>query len=81
MKREEKKIKNNKTSKQRTPKVKSFARPFDNERTVTDSNAYNVFYDKIGNDIFLSDCDPNGSYTGITKDGLYDRPVQDVDDL
>lgn len=25
--------------------------------------------------------DPNGSYTGIVADDIYDTPVQDVDDL
>lgn len=80
MKRREKKINKTRSSKEILPKVKGFTRPFENERTVTSSNAYNVFYDNIGNDIFLSDCDPNGSYTGITRDGD-NRPVQDVDDL
>lgn len=32
------------------------------------------------NELIYSDTDPNGSYTGITKDGD-NRPVQDADDL
>ncbi|MBQ3081865.1 MAG: hypothetical protein IJC49_05380 [Clostridia bacterium] len=69
-----------KKKKRSAPKLKCFTSPFENKNTVTSNNAYNVFYDSIGNDIFLSDCDPNGSYTGITRDGD-NRPVQDVDDL
>jgi hypothetical protein len=30
---------------------------------------------------FSSNYDPNGSYTGISKDGLNEKPVQDADDL
>lgn len=76
----EEKNKNRKMSKQRPPKVQSFVRPFENKANLMKGDALRNYYDQIGKDIFLSDCDPNGSYTGITRDGD-DRPVQDADDL
>ena len=70
----------NKKTKSRSPKVKSFVKPYSHRRTAMGIDAYNLSEDNIGNDLFLSDNDPNGSYTGITRDGD-NRPVQDVDDL
>lgn len=75
--KEKKKMKSKKRS---APRLKCFTSPFESKNTVTSNNAYNGFYDSIGNDNFLSDCDPNGSYTGITRDGD-NRPIQDADDL
>lgn len=77
MKQREKKNVNKKP--QKPPmKVRSFTTPFENEKGV--AGVYNAYLNNIGDDIFLSDNDPNGSYTGITRDGD-NRPVQDVDDL
>lgn len=36
--------------------------------------------DKV-KDIFESDTDPDGWYTGVTRTEEYDTPVQDADDL
>lgn len=73
--------KQNKKQNKRAPNVRTFARPLSNELTfMGNNNKSDVYYDNIGTDLFLSDSDPNGSYTGITRDGD-NRPVQDVDDL
>ncbi len=77
MKRHEKKKLGEKTTK-RPIKVQSFASPFENQKGV--AGVYNTYYNNLGEDVFLSDSDPNGSYTGITRDGD-NRPVQDADDL
>ncbi len=68
----EKEIKKKK-AKATLPKVKSFAKPYSHRQNVMGIDAYD-------DNLFISDSDPNGSYTGITRDGD-NRPVQDVDDL
>lgn len=78
--KEEIKSTDKKKAKSVAPKVKSFAKPYSHRRSVMGIDAYDLSDDNIGNDLFLSDSDPNGSYTGITRDGD-NRPVQDVDDL
>jgi len=67
--------------KQSAPTVRTFTRPLSKELTfMGNNNKSDVYYDNIGTELFISDSDPNGSYTGITRDGD-NRPVQDVDDL
>ena len=77
---QEEKKQNKKLSKQRSPKVQSFVRPFEKRAINGNDDDFSDYYNDIGKEIFLSDCDPNGSYTGITRDGD-NRPVQDADDL
>lgn len=78
--KQETKSTDKKKTKSITPKVKSFSKPYSHRRSLMGIDAYDLSDDNIGNDLFLSDSDPNGSYTGITKDGD-NRPVQDADDL
>lgn len=60
------------------PTVRGFATP----QAKGKANLRNGMYlnADIGDELFYSECDPNGSYTGITRDGD-NRPVQDADDL
>ena len=40
---------------------------------------YDICAEFLGQDLMFSDTDPDGSYTGVPKDGS--EPVQDADDL
>ncbi len=72
--------KNAKNKRQGPPIVRGMVRPTPGGRTAPGYMGIGIDNDSIGRDILLSDTDPDGSYTGITRDGD-DRPVQDVDDL
>lgn len=65
---------------QGAPIVRGLVRPMPGGRTAPGFNGIGLDNDSIGRDVLLSDTDPDGSYTGITREGD-DRPVQDADDL
>lgn len=74
------KKKNANKKKQGAPIVRGLVRPMPGGRAAPGYMGIGFDNDSIGRDVLLSDTDPNGSYTGITRDGD-DRPVQDADDL
>ena len=66
--------------KQGAPIVRGLVRPMPGGRTAPGYMGIGIDNDSLGREVLLSDTDPDGSYTGITRDGD-DRPVQDADDL
>lgn len=78
--REDNKAFKNKRKKQGTPLTRGFVRPVSPAQIRPHGKCGMVFNTELGDEMFYSDSDPNGSYTGITRDGD-NRPVQDADDL
>ena len=78
--REEKKAFKNTRKEQKTPIIRSFVRPMSQQQIRPKTRSGMLFNTEAGEEMFYSDSDPQGSYTGITRDGD-NRPVQDVDDL
>ncbi len=78
--REEKKAFINKRKGQKTPLIRGFVRPMSQQQIRPNGKSGMLFNTEGGEEMFYSDSDPFGSYTGITREGD-DRPVQDVDDL
>lgn len=78
MREERKALIDKKRRAERPPVMRGFVKP-QAEQKRTSYNGI-CFGADIGDDLFYSECDPNGSYTGITRDGD-NRPVQDADDL
>lgn len=65
---------------QGAPIVRGLVRPMPGGRTAPGLMGIGIDNDSLGREVLLSDTDPDGSYTGITREGD-NRPVQDVDDL
>lgn len=78
--REDKKAFKDKRREQRTPPIRGFVRPMSQAQIRPEGKCGMLFNTEGGEEMFYSDSDPNGSYTGITRNGD-DRPVQDADDL
>ncbi|MBQ4648588.1 MAG: hypothetical protein IJB76_05440 [Clostridia bacterium] len=63
-----------------TPQTHGFVSPRERYKIKPESTCGMFFEGRGENGYFYSSSDPDGSYTGITRDED-DRPVQDVDDL
>lgn len=75
-----KKKRNANRKKQGAPIVRGLVRPMPGGRTAPGRMGIGIDNDSIGRDVLFSDTDPDGSYTGIAKNGS-EIPVQDADDL
>ena len=58
-----------------------FCYPYSERPVDTHGNNFlDIAPDMLGEDLFFSDTDPGGSYTGVPQD-VDETPVQDADDL